>query len=753
MADVTDPARQVGRYRIVREIGRGGMAAVYLARQTDLDRDVALKELSSFHAGDPAFAERFVRESRVAGSMSHPNVVTVYEYLSEGGTPYIAMEYVERGSLRPFVGRTTMAQTIGVLEGALAGLAQAERREIVHRDIKPENLMVTADGEVKIADFGIAKALTEAGGPNLTMTGTTVGTPAYMAPEQATAGDVGPWTDLYSLGITAYEMTVSRVPFHDSTTPVAVLMRQVSEEIPSAVSVDPRVDRRFSDWIDRLLVKDPERRTRTARDAWYELEEIAVAALGPLWRREARLLVSGTDRAAGPLTPAPFERSTPPPQGGGGGYETYLGDSPAAAPPPTAPPPPPPVGPPATIPGQPVPPAPAPVAADPARTVAPASAPPAAAAGAPPAAAGNETFAWPSQGGGRNRLVIVAAIVVIAAIAAGVFLVTRSGGSSKSGSPPTTKKSGGKPQTKPAALPTIVADPTRFQAGPLQSIAGLGKQAWALDHRKPRKVVQLGAGLTGASIPAGKGAVSLASGENALWVTAKLPNGNGEVRKFVPGSTAPAGAPIPYPGSPAAPRVVVSNGTIWQPTNHGVVKLSETGGAPVQVRGIDFQPDSLELEGGFVWATDGKGRLARIDTASAQPQATVVPLAGAGWITGDTSSVYVVSASGVVKVDPKNPATQTPVAGISAAPTRIGLAGDILWTISYADPAGGSRVATLTGYDVDHPGKATTPFTFKAPASGGYITKLVDIGNTFWLVTLGGADGKTAGLEPYTIKG
>jgi protein kinase-like protein len=751
MADVSDPARRVGRYRIVREIGRGGMAAVYLARQTDLDRDVALKELSSFHAADPAFAERFVRESRVAGSMSHPNIVTVYEYLNESGTPYIAMEYVERGSLRPFVGRTTMAQTIGVLEGALAGLAQAERREIVHRDIKPENLMVTADGEVKIADFGIAKALTDAGGPNLTMTGTTVGTPAYMAPEQATAAEVGPWTDLYSLGITAYEMTVSRVPFHDSTTPVAVLMRQVSEEIPPAITVDPRVDRRFSDWIDRLLVKDPEQRTRTARDAWYELEEIAVAMLGPLWRREARLLVSGTDRAAGPLTPAPFERPTPQPQGAGGGYETYLGESPGAAAPPPPPPPPQPVGPPATIPGQPLPPAPAPVAADPARTVAPASAPPGAGGAAPPAAAANETFAWPSQGGGRNRLVIVAAIVVLAAIAAGVFLITRSGGSSKSGSPPATKAHGSK--TKPAALPTIVADPTRFQAGPLQSVAGLAGQGWALDHKKPRKLVQLGAGLTGASIPAGKGAVSLASGENALWVTAKLPDGSGEVRKFLPGSTAPAGAPIPYPGKPAAPRVVVSNGTIWQPTNQGVVKLSEQGGTPVQVKGVQFQPDSLELEGGFIWATDGKGKLARIDTTSPQPEATVVPLPGAGWITGDTKSVYVVSSAGVVKVDPQNPATQTPVKGISAPPTRIALVGDILWTISYADPAGGSRVATLTGYDVDHPGKATTPFTFKAPESGGYITKLVDIGNTFWLVTLGGSDGKTAGLEPYMIKG
>ena len=107
---MADQPRQVGRFEILREIGRGGMAAVYLARQTDLDRDVALKELNAFHAADPAFAERFLRESRLAGSLQHPNIVTVYEYF-ENGTPYIAMEYLERGSLRPYVGRTTLAQT------------------------------------------------------------------------------------------------------------------------------------------------------------------------------------------------------------------------------------------------------------------------------------------------------------------------------------------------------------------------------------------------------------------------------------------------------------------------------------------------------------------------------------------------------------------------------------------------------------------------------------------------------------------
>src|SRR6266568_3129032 len=150
--------RKVGRYEIVREIGRGGMAVVYLARQTDLDRHVALKELAAFHATDPNFAERFLRESRLAGSLSHPNIVTVHDYFESGGTPFIAMGYVQRGSLRPYVGKLTLAQIIGVLEGVLAGLAHAEAAGIVHRDLKPENIMVAADGRVKITDFGIARA-------------------------------------------------------------------------------------------------------------------------------------------------------------------------------------------------------------------------------------------------------------------------------------------------------------------------------------------------------------------------------------------------------------------------------------------------------------------------------------------------------------------------------------------------------------------------------------------------------------------
>jgi hypothetical protein len=307
--------KTVGRYEILREVGRGGMARVYLARQTDLDRFVALKELAAFHASDPAFAQRFLRESRVAGSLSHPNIVTVHDYFEHDGTPYIAMEYVERGSLRGYVGQMSLAQIAGVLEGLLAGLAHAEQQGIVHRDLKPENLMVTADGRVKIADFGIAKATTKMQtGAFLTATGTTVGTPTYMAPEQAMAQEIGPWTDLYSVGCMAFELFTGRVPFHDSDAPMAILLRHVNEPIPPVKSVDSSVDQDISDWIERLLVKDPKLRTQSATDAWDDFEEIVIGILGARWRREARLPAGAAHvDTPKPLTPAPFEGTSADP--------------------------------------------------------------------------------------------------------------------------------------------------------------------------------------------------------------------------------------------------------------------------------------------------------------------------------------------------------------------------------------------------------------------------------------------------------
>ena len=314
MAGDVPVGHTVGGYELVSELGRGGMAIVYLARQIDLDRRVALKELSSFQAGSAEAAERFLREARLAGSLGHPNIVTVHEYFEQDGIPYIAMEYVERGSLRPYVGQLSLAQLAGVLEGVLAGLAHAEQAEVVHRDLKPENVLVTGEGRVKIADFGIAKASQRAGmTAALTATGIAIGTPAYMAPEQAMAQPLGPSTDLYSVGLIAYEQLTGRPPFHDAESPMALLMRHVTESPTPVIAIKPEVDPALSAWIDRLLVKDPAERPQSAIEAWNSLEDIVIRLLGPRWRREARL--GDTDRIAvapTPLTPAPFMKPPDP---------------------------------------------------------------------------------------------------------------------------------------------------------------------------------------------------------------------------------------------------------------------------------------------------------------------------------------------------------------------------------------------------------------------------------------------------------
>ena len=309
-------ARTVGRYEILEELGRGGMATVYLARQSDLDRLVALKELSALRQSEPSFTRRFLRESRLAGSLSHPNIVTVHDYFESDGIPYIAMEYVRRGSLRPHIGHLSLAQVAGVVEGILSALDHAEQHRIVHRDLKPENVMVTSEGRVKITDFGIAKATGQVQTASmLTAAGSTVGTPNYMAPEQAMGREVGPWTDLYSLGVMAFEMFVGHVPFYDAEEPMAILMRQVNDPIPPARSLNPEVDAAISDWIDRLLVKNPEDRVQAAGEAWDGFEEIVIDLVGPRWRRAAPLLPPSErskDAPAGPATPPPTAAARPP---------------------------------------------------------------------------------------------------------------------------------------------------------------------------------------------------------------------------------------------------------------------------------------------------------------------------------------------------------------------------------------------------------------------------------------------------------
>jgi hypothetical protein len=285
--------QRIGIYEIVGTLARGGTAVVYLARQAALDREVALKRLEL--ESSPLLAQRFVREARLAAALDHPNVVTVFDFFEQDGVPYIAMEYVAGGSLRPFVGRLALPQVIRVLEGVLAGLGHAEERAVAHRDLKPENVLLTRRGAVKIADFGIARAYT-AITAQLTSTGTAIGTPAYMAPEQAQNERLGPYTDMYAVGVIAYELLAGRPPFEGST-PVAVLYQHVHTAPPSLAEIAPDTPPRIRDWVGRLLAKDPLARPASATDAWEALEEIAVEGLGPYWRRAGAIMA--------PLAPEP----------------------------------------------------------------------------------------------------------------------------------------------------------------------------------------------------------------------------------------------------------------------------------------------------------------------------------------------------------------------------------------------------------------------------------------------------------------
>src|SRR6187551_3682258 len=215
-----------GRYRIIRKLGTGGMADVYLAEDQELGRPVAIKILNDRHAADDSFIERFRREAKNAAALSHPNIVSIYDRGEAEGTYYIAMEFLDGRSLKELiVGRGPAPVTVSVeyARQILSALRFAHRHGIVHRDIKPHNVLVDGEGRVKVTDFGIARA----GTSQMTETGSIVGTAQYLSPEQARGGEVDPRSDLYSLGIVLYELLTGKTPF-EGDTPVEIAMKHLS---------------------------------------------------------------------------------------------------------------------------------------------------------------------------------------------------------------------------------------------------------------------------------------------------------------------------------------------------------------------------------------------------------------------------------------------------------------------------------------------------------------------------------------------
>lgn len=271
----TSPDQATDRYRLRRELASGGMATVHLADDVVLDRPVALKILAPSLAADAAFVDRFRQEARAAGQLRHPNVVTVYDWGAMDGTWFIAMEYVEGRTLADIIaedGPLPANEAAAIAVEIVEALDAAHRQGLVHRDVKPSNIIVTPDGRVKIADFGIARAAR--GGLDLTQVGMIVGTAAYLSPEQAQGANVDPRSDLYALGVVLFEMTTGRLPF-TSDDALGYATQHVSSPPPRLRTIRPDLPAEFDDLVDRLLAKDPNHRYQTAADLAVDLRAIA----------------------------------------------------------------------------------------------------------------------------------------------------------------------------------------------------------------------------------------------------------------------------------------------------------------------------------------------------------------------------------------------------------------------------------------------------------------------------------------------
>ena len=280
--DNLQPGQTLGPYRIIIQIGKGGMANVYKAYQPSVDRYVAIKVLPSQLAESKEFATRFQQEARIIAKLEHPHILPVFDYGESDGIAYFVMRYLEAGTLKEKMeaGRPLPLNEIDRIFNQLAdALSYAHSHGIVHRDLKPANALIDSYGNIFLTDFGIAKLL-ESASSRLTQTDAIMGTPAYISPEQAQAQPVDQRSDIYSLGIILYEMVTGRVPFV-ADTPLAIIFKHVSDPLPLPSSIKPDIPASIEQVILKALAKDPRDRFSTAAEfaaAWKRaLEEKAPA--------------------------------------------------------------------------------------------------------------------------------------------------------------------------------------------------------------------------------------------------------------------------------------------------------------------------------------------------------------------------------------------------------------------------------------------------------------------------------------------
>ena len=265
---------EYGRYRILKELGKGTMGVVYQAHDPQIDRMVALKILRPDRMVSEAFVARFLKEARAIGRLSHPHIVTIYDVGEDHDTIYIAMEYLEGKPFNEVIrsGRLTVQDAVEIARQVAEALEYAHGKAIVHRDIKPSNIILTEDNRVKLTDFGIAR-IEDTATAHQTQAGEILGTPVYMAPEQVMGQTVDGRSDLFSLGVILYEMTVGRRPFAGNN--IAAIFRSITQDTPEAPeAADPFISKELSGLIMKSLAKNPAERFQTGAEMARALSAI-----------------------------------------------------------------------------------------------------------------------------------------------------------------------------------------------------------------------------------------------------------------------------------------------------------------------------------------------------------------------------------------------------------------------------------------------------------------------------------------------
>ncbi len=276
--------RELGDYRILRRLGAGGMAEVYLAEQRSLGRQVALKVLPRSLAGDGTYVERFINEARAAASLVHANIVQIYEVGQAHGVHFIAQEYVRGKNLGEVLKRQSALDprvVLDVLRQVVAALCKAVEAGIVHRDLKPENILLAHSGEVKVADFGLAR-VQSVDAKTLTEVGVTMGTPLYMSPEQIEGRPVDARSDVYSLGVTCYHL-LAGVPPHTGDTALAIALQHLNAPPKPLENVRGDVPSGLARIVHRMIAKKPEQRFQSPGELLAELRKLAGEAATQGW--------------------------------------------------------------------------------------------------------------------------------------------------------------------------------------------------------------------------------------------------------------------------------------------------------------------------------------------------------------------------------------------------------------------------------------------------------------------------------------